>query len=285
MPTMRSDPALVMLTGLVVTSLATCAVRAHAQDAGPTRPPMRWTGTTIDLRPDSLYSLPKPPGEPCTFPAPGCCRGDGEPDGGHCLELPLPGYREGTTATAERPAESPVDPPPTVARVQRRPPVEASEGPTPSQRRAVWIVGVLGAAFVAWLMRRRHVERTTELPGAPVTVPPTDAPPKPPPADTSGLYPLRLPSRQREEADARAQHCDETRARIAALLGCKPGDIRTEPNPHGQGCRAWVGGPSVTWPQALAADDGLAVSWTLGEVPAALARLLVEVRRRRRAKS
>ena len=163
----------VMFAGLIVVSLATCAVRAYAQDAGTTRPPMRWTGTTIDLRPDSLYSLPKPPGDTCVLGSPGCCRSDGEPDGGRCLELPPSGYREGTTATAERPAESPVDPPPTVARIQRRPPAEAQDGPTPSQRRAVWIVGILGAAFVAWLVRRRHVERTTELPGAPATIPPS----------------------------------------------------------------------------------------------------------------
>lgn len=278
--------ALVLLSTAVFSGV--CVRTVHAQDAGRPRPPMAIRGQSVDLRPDGLWSLPKPDGVPCSIGEPGCCRGDtiSLPDAEvRCVEVIADAGRVQEAVAETEPVQ---EPPP-----RRRVPIAEPppNGVTRDQILGVSIAAGIALALLIFTIRKSAAEKEeTNLPNRPVTIPP-DATEEAAHGTGIRIVDVLYPSEnyrprawiRADDFSARWKHMLEMRERIAALVKCPASDINCEPNPHGAGCRAWIGPKGSTWPEVYAADDGLAVSWSMGGEIAALARLRIEIQRRRRA--
>lgn len=264
----------------VALALVLAAAPAAAQDASvaAVRGGLVARGRHVDTRPNGLSVTPKPPDDPCVVGQLGCCRGDtiAVPDAeSRCVDAVL----ETPAAVAPvAPVEPPTAPP-------RHAPVAVDTMPDGGAHALAWYVGaaVVLVALVVW--RRANPPAPPGKPLDPYTPAPAPTPSAAIDLPAQWVKVLRvlwkIASASQPATVGRAQHESELRGHIARFAGCRPDQIRVEPNPESTGYRAWIGHESYA--NVHAQNAGIAITTTRGEEPAALARLLVEIRRRRMA--
>lgn len=223
-----------------------------------------------DLRPAGLWALPKPPAEPCDYGTEGCCRSDGEPDGGRCEDQART-YAAPIGRLDEPPDASPT---PAPTRPAHRP-AERPRWPTI----AWWAAGCALAVLLARRLARPRQE--------PSVLPVVDRSAAHTPAsdDPTGWLAVvaeRALSRQQDTRTAidralaagraRETHLTALRRLIAAYAQCRTADVRAEPNAEGSGWRAHIERGGGSWEHAAERS-----AWRLGGEAAALAGLRTEV--------